>query len=173
MVAPDSTWARRGGPVSMRELARAPLIAGTHACRHSGQFESQLRERGYEPTIVFRSDDDATVRGLVAAGAGVAVVPRLMAESANGDVAIIDLDERPPPRRVALSWRSDTTAPATLDAFVEAVDKTCAELGLDTSTRIGDASWLGAGRTFPAESKNSSGARGAPAPTSSAIRPTR
>ncbi len=140
MVAPDSTWARRGGPVSMRELARAPLIAGTHACRHSGQFESQLRERGYEPTIAYRSDDDATVRGLVAAGAGVAVVPRLMAESVIGDVAIIDLDERPPPRRVALSWRSDRTPPPARDAFIDTVAKTCAELGRYGATRIGGTS---------------------------------
>jgi len=172
MTAPGSTWAR-GGPVSVRELVTAPLIAATHGCRYIGHFESYIRERGHEPTIVFRSDDDATVRGLVAAGAGVAVVPRLMTEPANGDVAIIELDERLPPRRIALSWRSDTTAPPTLDAFVEAVDKTCAELGLHARTRVGDASRLGAGRTFPAEPKNSSSARSAPALSSSAIRPTR
>jgi DNA-binding transcriptional LysR family regulator len=136
MASPHTTWARRGGRVSARELANAPLISATHACPHNGRFEAQLREHGFEPTVVYRSDDNGTVRGLVAAGVGVAVVPRLMAQSTSDDVAIIELDEWLPPRRVALSWRNDRPCSPSRQAFVGAVEMTCTEIGLSVSGEI-------------------------------------
>ena len=36
-----------------------------------------MRRAGSEPRFVFRTDDNGTVQGLVAAGIGVAIVPRL------------------------------------------------------------------------------------------------
>ena len=131
MVAGDSDLAGRAGPLSMRELGDLPLIAA-RGCRDTSQ-EAQMRERGFEPNVVHRSDDNGTVQGLVAAGAGVAVVARQVAESANGNVAILELDEPLPPRRVALSWRSDRELPPSRAAFVEAVRDTCSELGLQVT----------------------------------------
>lgn len=136
IACPDTAWAQRARPVSIRELARVPLISANHAGRHCGQFEAWLREHGFEPIVVHRSDDNGTVRGLVAAGAGVAVVPRLMAQPANGDVAIIELDEQIPPRRVAGVAQRPRIVTAR-DAVVGAADKTCAELGLNCRIAIG------------------------------------
>jgi DNA-binding transcriptional LysR family regulator len=129
LAAAGSEIARRGGPVSLPQLAELPLIAA-HDCRHMSQLDLQMRERGFEPTIVHRSDDNGTVLGLVAAGAGVAFVPSLVAEGANGEVAVLELEEQLPPRRVALASRDDRRQPAALQRFCDEVAATCAELGL-------------------------------------------
>jgi DNA-binding transcriptional LysR family regulator len=129
MVAPDSALGRRARRVSLREIASLPLVAA-RTCRSTGQVEAQMRERGYEPNVVHRSDDNGTVLGLVAAGAGIALVPRMVAAAANGSVAVLEIDERLPSRRVALAWRNDRQLPATRAAFVEEVVETCRDLGL-------------------------------------------
>jgi DNA-binding transcriptional LysR family regulator len=129
LAAKGSEIARRGGPVSLRQLAELPLIAA-HRCRAMSQLDLQLRERGFEPTIVHRSDDDGTVHGLVAAGAGVALVASLVADAANGDVAVLELEEQLPPRRIALASRDDRRLPAALQRFCDEAAATCSELGL-------------------------------------------
>jgi DNA-binding transcriptional LysR family regulator len=129
LAAAESELAGRGSPLSLSELAGLPLIAA-HACRYTGQLEVQLRERGFEPNVVHRSDDNGTVHGLVAAGAGVAFVPRLVADSVNGELAVLEVDEHLPPRRIALASRRDRRTPPALDTFVQEVVATCDELGL-------------------------------------------
>ena len=42
--------------------------------------EAQLRASGVEPNFVFRSDDNGTIQGLVGAGVGIALMPRLTVE---------------------------------------------------------------------------------------------
>ena len=128
MVAADSPLAGRSGRLTIRELCDFPLIAARE-CRYVGHVEAQMRERGFEPNIVHRSDDNGTVEGLVAGGAGVAVVARLVADSANGGVATLELEEPLPPRRVALAWRHDREVHSKREAFVEVVRAVCTELG--------------------------------------------
>lgn len=130
LVPADSPLAARTDPLPLRELAAQPLIAARR-CRSSAALEAQVSERGLRPGIVHRSDDNGTVGGLVATGAGVAVVPRLVADGiAGGAVAVVELAERLPPRRVGLAWHRDRNVPATRDAFVARVEATCRALGL-------------------------------------------
>jgi DNA-binding transcriptional LysR family regulator len=46
---------------------------------------------------VQRSDDNGTVHGLVAAGAGFAFVPQLVADTVNGKLAVLGIEESLPP----------------------------------------------------------------------------
>ena len=55
---------------------------------------------GFEPNVAFESDDYQTVQGLVAAGVGVALMPRLALSALRPDVLIRSLDPAPPVRRV-------------------------------------------------------------------------
>jgi DNA-binding transcriptional LysR family regulator len=135
LAGPGSALARLGRSLSLLDLVNVPLVA-PHGCRYTGYLEAQMRERGFEPTVAYRSDDNGTVLGLVAAGAGVALVPRLVAESASGEVVILELDEPLPPRRVALAWRSDRRVQRTRDDFIDAAEKTCSALSLRRPRRI-------------------------------------
>jgi DNA-binding transcriptional LysR family regulator len=79
---------------------------------------------------VQRSDDNGTVHGLVAAGVGFAFVPQLVADAANGDLAVLEVEESLPPRRIAIAARKDRQTPAALETFVQEVAATCVDLGL-------------------------------------------
>ena len=82
VVRADSPLAGRDRPPSLKEIAGERLI-GYRDCRATAIVESQLRASGFEPEFVFRTDDNGVVQGLVAAGVGSAIVPRLAVDEAN------------------------------------------------------------------------------------------
>jgi len=55
---------------------------------------------GFDPIVSFESDDYQTVQGLVAAGVGVALIPKLAVASARDDIAIRALSPYSPVRHV-------------------------------------------------------------------------
>ncbi|MFI9363708.1 LysR family transcriptional regulator [Kitasatospora sp. NPDC053057] len=75
--------AGRGGPVGLAELAGEQWIAGCPQCR--GHLVELCAGAGFEPRIDFATDDYPAVVGLVAAGLGVAVLPRLALQSVRPD----------------------------------------------------------------------------------------
>lgn len=62
--------------VGLAKLAAEPWIAGCPTCRIS--FTSACRRAGFDPDIVYSTDDNMALQSLVAAGLGVALVPRLV-----------------------------------------------------------------------------------------------
>ncbi|WP_369183851.1 LysR substrate-binding domain-containing protein [Streptomyces sp. Y1] len=75
--------AGRGGPVELAQLAGEQWIAGCPQCR--GHLVELCAAAGFEPRIDFATDDYPAVVGLVAAGLGVAVLPRLALQSVRPD----------------------------------------------------------------------------------------
>jgi len=68
---------------------------------------------GFEPDVTFESDDYATVQGLVAAGVGVALVPRLALTRVNAGIVVRPLAPRSPTRKVTAATMSGAgVAPA-------------------------------------------------------------
>lgn len=68
---------------------------------------------GFEPKVSFESDDYETVQGLVAAGVGVALVPRLALTHVHPQIVVRDLSPRSPARKVvAATPRGPAVAPA-------------------------------------------------------------
>src|SRR5215213_6033659 len=72
LVAPADADVAGARSVSLRQAARLPLIGflDQELLRH-------LRRTGTDPSIVFRSNDNPTIQGFVAAGLGYALMPRL------------------------------------------------------------------------------------------------
>ncbi|MFI7384650.1 LysR family transcriptional regulator [Streptomyces sp. NPDC049813] len=64
-----------------------------------------MRAAGFEPRIVHRADENPTLVALVAAGLGVAVIPRLGRGPLPPGVAVAGLDPMPR-RRVYALWRA-------------------------------------------------------------------
>ncbi len=58
---------------------------------------------GFEPNVTFESDDYETVQGLVAAGVGVALIPRLALTRVRPGVVVRELAPRSPARKVIAS----------------------------------------------------------------------
>jgi DNA-binding transcriptional LysR family regulator len=117
VVAADSPLGR-DGPPSLRDLAAEPLI-GFRSCHPSQHFEASLRAAGIEPHFAFRSDDNPTVQGLVAAGMGIAVMPALTVDKTDSRVRVVDLGDTLPPRLIAIARHRDRYHSPASRAFVE------------------------------------------------------
>ena len=122
-----SPLARRRTPPSFREIGRLPLV-GYRSCIGARQVEARMRASGVEPTFAFRSDDNATIQEMVAAGMGVALIPRLTVNEADSRVTLVDLEGRMPPRLIGLAWHRDRYRPPVAEAFIEAARDLCREL---------------------------------------------
>lgn len=93
--------------------------------------EDLLRTHGVAPNVVFRSNDNGIVQGMVGAGLGVALVPRLALDEQDPAIRVVGLPEMPP-RVLAMAWHHDRyRSPAGL-AIVDHARAVCREL---TATR--------------------------------------
>lgn len=74
---------------------------------------------GFEPKIAFEGQESDTVRGLVAAGLGVALLPRFEPGSPAG---VVEVPLVPPVgRTIGLAWRRDVVLPPAVLRFREQV----------------------------------------------------
>jgi DNA-binding transcriptional LysR family regulator len=72
---------------------------------------------GFEPIVSFESDDYQTVQGLVAAGVGVALIPKLALAGAREDIAIRALSPANPVREVVAATPDGTRLTAAAAAM--------------------------------------------------------
>lgn len=118
-----SALAERGSIPTLNELGTLPLIAYG---RSTYGIESELRARGIEPEIVFRTDESAALQALVGAGIGCAMVPLMTVTPDDPEIVVIDSPRRIAPRRIAIAWHRDAELSDPARAFVEIVRALCA-----------------------------------------------
>src|SRR3954462_11997851 len=112
-AAGDPLAARDSAP-PLRELAGLPLVAW----RQVGEPGTSLRGRVPDLNVVFRSDDNGTLVGLVAEGLGVAVVPQLVVNPRNPAYVSLPFGHRIPARRLAVVTHRDRYKSAAAEAFI-------------------------------------------------------
>lgn len=115
---------------TLKEIALQPLVGFNH-CSAMDQVESQLASTGRRPNFVFRSDNNGTVQGLVGAGVGISVAPRLTVDEDDPSIEVIDLQGRIPPRVIGLVWHRDRHRSPAAEAFVESAIAVCRELAAE------------------------------------------
>ncbi len=91
---------------------------------------ASYREAGIEPAIAHRVADYPTSLRLVAAGAGVALIPDLGLQQVPDGVAVLDL-QRPRHRTVELITKSSSAERPAIQALIDVVIETCDEMNLD------------------------------------------
>jgi molybdate transport repressor ModE-like protein len=104
LLAADSPMADRTRAFGPRELGELPLIGFRHSQAYPEAF---LQAHGIATRIRFRIDDNETLVGLVAAGMGAALVPRLTVDPARDDVVQLEISSKLPPRLIAIAWHRD------------------------------------------------------------------
>ena len=124
LVADGSPLGAPGTQPTLADVARLPLIAYDRV-RDVTRPEAYLRGT---PHVVFRSNDDETIHGLVAAGMGAALLPRLSVERGHPGVRAIELTQGLPPRVIGLAWHRDRDLLPAAREFVAATERVCAEL---------------------------------------------
>jgi DNA-binding transcriptional LysR family regulator len=126
VVQSDSPLALRNRRPSLREVADLPLI-GFRQCRSIHAVETRFRDAGLEPRIVFRSDDNGTIQGLVAAGVGAALVPLLSVDVGHEGTAVFGLADVPP-RLIGIAWHRDRYRSPAARAFADLAIDVCARV---------------------------------------------
>ena len=110
------------------DLAEETWIQGV---RHGSTLDvlpRACRAAGFEPDILFRTDDQITVRGLVAAGLGIAMVPWLVVSTVPPGLVVRPLDEPALTRTVMTASPSARPLAATA-AMIGALEAAAAGLG--------------------------------------------
>jgi DNA-binding transcriptional LysR family regulator len=113
MLPKDHRLARRRR-LRMGDLADEAWIQGVRSGSTLDVLPMAGRAAGFEPQIVFRTDDQTTVRGLVAAGVGIAMVPSLILASLPPGVVVRPLDEPALTRSVMVAAPASDPLPAAL-----------------------------------------------------------
>jgi DNA-binding transcriptional LysR family regulator len=112
--------------VRLTDLAGEPwLLGGGPGCPDGEMTLRACLAAGFEPRVEvpFPTDDYHATQGLVAAGVGVTLLPRLALAVPRGDLAVRPLLGAPLTRSVIAAVRSDTGDPAAqamVDALLEA-----------------------------------------------------
>ena len=105
-------------------VAGLPLI--TYRSLRADLLPTALLPRERALDIIFRSDDDATVRALVAAGVGAALIPRLSVEPGVERTRAIPILPSLPAREISLAWLSARAPVPALQHFVDEALRTSA-----------------------------------------------
>ena len=139
IVSSRSELAARDAAPPLRELSGMPLVAW----RHLGEPETSLRGRVPDLDVVYRTDDNGTLTGLVTEGLGIAVVPQLVVNPRNPAYVALPFGNRIPPRRLAVVWHRDRYRSPSAEAFVELAH----EMGADYVRRTTESSSASAAST--------------------------
>ncbi len=127
IMLPEHHRLARRRRLRMGDLAEEPWIQGVRSGSTLDVLPTAARAAGFEPQIVFRTDDQTTVRGLVAAGLGIAMVPSLILSSLPPGVVVAPLDEPALTRTVMVA--SPASRPlAAATAMIEALEGAAAGL---------------------------------------------
>jgi DNA-binding transcriptional LysR family regulator len=125
LLAADSPIAERTRALGPRELGELPLIGFRHSQAYPETF---LRAHGIAARIRFRIDDNETLVGLVAAGMGAALVPRLTVDPARDDVVQLKIAAKLPPRLIAIAWHRDRELAQAAADVVEIARALCTDV---------------------------------------------
>ena len=128
-------------PLDASRLRELPHVG----LRSREPFEDAfLREHGVEVDAVYRTDDNATLLGLVREGIGVALVTRLVLDPHDPGIAKVELRGDVRPRLVGVAWHGARLLTLAAEAFVDLAVRVCAELEaeLETAWAFRDASEL-------------------------------
>jgi DNA-binding transcriptional LysR family regulator len=108
-------------PLTLDELAEVPLI--TFKCRTGTRIADTFAVHGLAPRLARQVEDGGTLIGLVLAGLGYGLVPRLAADIEGKPLCAIPIEAKLPPRIVAIAWHRDRLRTCTAGLFIDlAVD---------------------------------------------------
>ncbi|MFC4910331.1 LysR family transcriptional regulator [Actinomadura gamaensis] len=116
LAVPEGHRLARRRLVRTEELADEPVVAFRQGTGLRAIAAEMFARAGIAPEMPFEGEESATVRGLVAAGLGVAIVAPPLPGEAHG-VAHVRLADPLAVRTIGLTWSDGRTRPPVAEAF--------------------------------------------------------
>jgi DNA-binding transcriptional LysR family regulator len=138
IALPEGHALARRQRVRLADLAEEPWVQGVYRGASVAVVPAACRAAGFEPTIVFRTDDHMAVQGFVAAGLGVAVVPQLTLPTARADIVVRPLEVEGDllTRHVGVAMPGGPYRPPAVTAMIEILQEVCADLRDEGTARL-------------------------------------
>lgn len=135
-VPPDHPYAQRSGQgirTLLSELKDEPFIVLKEGQGFRKMTVELCREAGFEPRIVFESNNMETVQSLVATGMGVTLVPHFIARAPRSEFVpvYLPLAEPVPTRTLVIAYRRGRYLSHAAEAFIETFKATVTGLAGD------------------------------------------
>ncbi len=129
IVAPAHPLARARS-VSLAQLRDEPFVILPRGSGLTHTVLGATGAEGFTPRVAAESADTRTVRGLVAAGVGVSIVPRLPAEAPGPPVATLRLTPALAPHTTSVAWRGDARPSGAMEAMLAVIRDHVRELAV-------------------------------------------
>ncbi len=120
-------------PLTIAELADDALI--TFRCRSTSRLAEAFAVNGVTPRFARQVEDGTTLLGLVGAGLGLGLIPRLAADVAGKPLLAIPIEAKLSPRVVAIAWHRDRLQTCTAGLFIDLAVEVAARLDSPISAR--------------------------------------
>lgn len=114
-VAADHPFAARSS-IQLRQAAAEKYMALTRGHGLRQIFDKICADAGFVPELAFEGEDIATLRGLVGAGLGIAVLPPAITN--DGTVVDIAITKPAAHRQVGAVWQTERRSPPAARRFV-------------------------------------------------------
>lgn len=113
--------------VRIEQLRDEAWLAGTSPGSCTENIKLACKKAGFEPRIDFQSNDYNVMKGMIAEGLGVTLLPDLALAGGLEGIAILPVKPKPPVRRVwAATLAAGSRSPAT-EAMIELLVQIAAE----------------------------------------------
>jgi DNA-binding transcriptional LysR family regulator len=129
LALPEGHVLALGGEVDIAELADAAWVA-PNPCLCRDAMEAACEIRGFTPRVVSQTNDYLAMQGLVAAGVGVALIPRLALSAGVRDGVTVRAIEDPPlVRTTSIVRRANGHRPLAAEPLREVLRELVPSLG--------------------------------------------
>jgi DNA-binding transcriptional LysR family regulator len=118
LLPPEHPLAGRAR-VALAELAGTPFILFEQGFALNPQIAAACQRDGFSPRVAAYSGQTEFIQALVAAGLGVAFLPRLVCQALRPGVARVPLDDPELRWRMALAWRRGAPLAPAAQAYLE------------------------------------------------------
>jgi LysR family transcriptional activator of glutamate synthase operon len=111
----------RRAQIPLAEVSSEPFIMLRPTSLLRQRCEDLCEQAGFRPTVGFEGDDLPTVRGFVAAGLGVAIVPAVREgspDAVNGPLHYVEIADALAARGIGLTWSSERRLLPAAELFV-------------------------------------------------------
>jgi DNA-binding transcriptional LysR family regulator len=121
----DHPLAMAGRPsIRLKELADSPMILFQKGFSLNQVIEDACRKRGFTPREAARSSQPDFIVALVAAGLGVAMLPRLVvSRRVYPAIHLAQIDEKDLRWQLAMVWRKGADLPFSASAWLKLTEK--------------------------------------------------